>query len=57
MKVRTVTGLRVARSLRLAYTSLAAVFRLRVGASSNPSPATARFRAWTENGKAAIHRN
>ena len=57
MKFRTVTGLRVARLLRLAYTSPAAMFRLGIRASSDLSPATTRFRAWAEAGKPAMHRN
>ena len=52
----TVTGLRVTRFLRVAYTSPAAISRLRIGASSDPSPATTRFRACAECGKAAVHR-
>ena len=53
----TVTGLRVTRFLRVAYTSPAAISRLRIGASSDPSPATTRFRASAEGRKAAMHRN
>ena len=54
---RTCTGFRVACFLRCAYTSPAAISRLRVGASSDPSPATTRFRACAEGRKASMHRN
>ena len=57
MQFCTFTGFCVACFLRLAYTSPATMFRLRIGAGSDPSPATARFRASAEDGKAAMHRN
>ena len=53
----TGTGLRVACLLRVANTCLAAIGRRRVGARSGLDPATARFGACAEGGKAAIHWN
>ena len=53
----TDAGLCVARLLRLAYTSLAAMFRLGIGASPDLSPATTRFRACAEDRKAAMYWN
>ena len=43
--------------LRVAYTSPAAISRLGIVASSDPSPATTRFGACAERGKAAVHRH
>ena len=57
IKFCTVAGLRVTSLLRYAYTSPAAMFGLRIGACSDPSPTTTRFRASAEGGKAAMHRN
>ena len=56
-QIHTVTGLRVARLLRHAHTSVTAISRLRISASSSLDPATTRFGACTEGRKAAMHRN
>ena len=57
MKFCTCTGSCLACFLWCAYTSPTAISRLRIGASSDPGPATTCFRACAEGRKPAMHRN